>query len=216
MIRALAAAVLAAAILTPPAASHGDGGSRGFRSKVTSVQPRVSGLEVAVRDFDDRLLVRNRAGRTVEILGYEGEPYLRFAGGKVLRNANSPATYLNEERYGGVPLPAGVSSKAEPRWEQVSGNASYEWHDHRIHWMSRTDPPRVRRNPDLAQLVFAWSVPGQIGSERLVIRGRLDYTPPPDEGFNRLLVIPIAAVGLATAGFWYLRRRRVTSDRPRP
>ena len=55
---------------------------------------------------DDQLHLRNDTGRELLIEGYEGEPYLRFdADAGVFRNANSPATYLNEERYGGAPVP---------------------------------------------------------------------------------------------------------------
>jgi hypothetical protein len=208
MTRKFAAVLLAAAMLAPPAAPHGDGGSRGFTSRVTSVRPTVAGLEVAVRDFDDRLFVRNGTDRTLVILGYDGEPYLRFADGQVLRNANSPATYLNEDRYGGVPLPEGVSGKAPARWEQVADGTVYEWHDHRIHWMSRSDPPRVRRNPDVAQLVFTWTVPGRLDGRRVAIDGRLDYAPPPESQFNPVLAIPLVLLGAGGAAAWLLRRRR--------
>ena len=110
---------------------------------------------------DDQLDLRNDTGRELVIEGYEGEPYLRFgADGGVFRNANSPATYLNEERYGGVDVPASASKTATPRWERVSRGNSYNWHDHRIHWMSTIDPPKVRQAKDKPHHVFDWNVPG--------------------------------------------------------
>ncbi|HEY7708016.1 MAG TPA: hypothetical protein VH968_12690 [Gaiellaceae bacterium] len=210
MIRTLAATLAVAAILAPPVAAHGDGGSRGFRSTVTAVQPSLAGLVAEIRDADDRLFVRNETGRPLVVFGYSGEPYLRFADGAVYRNGNSPATYLNEERYAGVPVPEEATPKAAPRWERVADEPAYEWHDHRIHWMSRSDPPKVRRNPDLAQRLFTWTVPGRIENQPVAIRGRLDYTPPPDTGpkpwhFASLGILVLVA---AVAGVWRLRRKR--------
>jgi hypothetical protein len=207
VIRTLAAALAVAAILAPPVAAHGDGGARGFTSTVTAVQPALPGLTTEVRDADDRLFVRNESGRPIVVLGYSGEPYLRFADGAVYRNNNSPATYLNEERYAGVPVPDSADPGADPLWERVSDEPSYEWHDHRIHWMSRSDPPKVRRNPDLAQRVFTWTVPGRAGDAPLRIRGRLDYTPPPDSGPRPWHYASIGALVLLVAGLAARRLR---------
>ena len=146
MNRLLAAAALVAALVACPAAvGHGDGAARGYTSTVKTVAPRLDGLTVQVLQGDDQLDLRNNTGRELVVEGYEDEPYLRFgADGGVFRNANSPATYLNEERYGGVDVPASASKTATPRWERVSRGNSYNWHDHRIHWMSTIDPPKVR------------------------------------------------------------------------
>jgi hypothetical protein len=205
--RALAALLLLAAILAPPVAAHGDGEARGFRSTVTSVMPAVSGLSVLVLDGDDRLRLANRSNRTVEIEGYDGEPYLRFTPDGVFRNAKSAATYLNDERYGGVKVPADVGPKAEPVWQQVGRGRTYEWHDHRIHWMSTIDPPAVRNAPDRPHRVFAWKVPGTVDGEPLVIAGRLDYEPPPENGLTWRWLVPPTALALAGAAVWWRRKR---------
>ena len=140
---------------------------------------------------DDQLDLRNDTGRELVIEGYEGEPYLRFdAGGGVFRNANSPATYLNQERYGGVDVPKTASKTATPSWERVSRGKAYNWHDHRIHWMSTIDPAKVRQAKDQPHHVFDWTVPGTAGGERLAINGSLDYKPPPASSFNPILIAP--------------------------
>ena len=116
--RLLVAALLAALVACPAAVGHGDGAARGYTSTVTAITPKLDGLTVQVLQGDDQLDVRNDSGRELVIEGYEGEPYLRFgADGGVFRNANSPATYLNEERYGGVDVPASASKTATPRWD---------------------------------------------------------------------------------------------------
>ena len=176
---------------------------------MTTVTPKPDGLTVEVLLGDDQLHVRNGSGRDVVIEGYDGEPYLRFAaGGGVYRNENSPATYLNTDRYGGADVPASASKTAPPRWKRVAHGDSYAWHDHRIHWMSTIDPPKVRRSPDTPQHVLDWDVPGSVGGEPLAIKGSLDYQPPPSSSFNPILIAPVVALALAGGIFWWARRRR--------
>ncbi len=209
--RLLSAALLAALVACPAAAGHGDGASRGYTSAVTTITPDLDGLTVQVLQGDDQLHLRNDTGQELVIEGYDDEPYLRFdADGGVFRNANSPATYLNQERYGGVDVPATASKSATPSWERVSSGRAYEWHDHRIHWMSTIDPPKVRQASDQPHHVFDWNVPGTAGGKPLAIRGTLDYQPPPAESFNPILIAPVVALALAGAIFWWVRRRRET------
>jgi hypothetical protein len=206
--RLLLAALLAALVACPAAVGHGDGAARGYTSTVTTITPKLDGLTVQVLQGDDRLDVRNGSGRELVIEGYEGEPYLRFsADGGVFRNANSPATYLNEDRYGAVDVPASASKTATPRWTRVARGRSYDWHDHRIHWMSTIDPPKVRQAKDKPHHVFDWNVPGSVGGQPLAIRGSLDYKPPPASSFNPILIAPLVALALAGGIFWWARRR---------
>ena len=77
----------------------------------------------------------------VLVVGYQGEPYLRFLPeGGVLENRNAPTTYTNESRYGGDEIPAHASRTAEPDWVVLSDGHRWAWHDHRIHWMQRSRP----------------------------------------------------------------------------
>ena len=210
--RLLGFALLAALVACPAAAGHGGGAARGYTSVVETVTPKLDGLTVRVAQGDDQLHVRNDSGREVVIQGYEGEPYLRFdADGNVYRNANSPATYLNEVRYGGADVPASASKTATPRWERVSRAKAYDWHDHRIHWMSTIDPAKVREARDQPHHVFDWNVPGSVGGQPLAIRGTLDYKPPPKSSFNPILIAPVVALALAGGIFWWTRRRREQS-----
>ncbi len=203
---------LVALAVSPAAAAHGGGGALGFRSEVTRITPAVSGVTAVVRDFDDRLQLDNDTGKRLIVLGYEGEPYLAFDGGRVYRNTRSPATYLNDDRFGDVALPPQVDPKATPQWEEVAQEEGYEWHDHRIHWMSRELPPTVRNAKDEPHHVFDWQVPVRLEGRPLVIAGSLDYEPPPDDSPMILIgVLFVIAVGGSTA-IW-LRRRR---ERRRP
>ena len=210
-LRLLAAVLVTALVACPTAAGHGDGAARGYSSRVTSVQPGLAGLSVEVLDGDDQLMVRNGTGREVVIEGYDDEPYLRFAtDGGVFRNANSPAMYLNEDRYGAVAVPASASKNSEPRWERVSSENEYAWHDHRIHWMSRIDPPKVRAAKDKPHHVFNWTVPATAGGMPIAIEGSLEYAPPPQSSFNAVLIVPLVGVAVGGVLFWWAKRRPST------
>ena len=115
----------------------------------------------------------------VLVPGYENEPYLRFlVNGRVEMNANSPAKYLNEERYGGVTVPKTASAKATPKWELVSQGGTYTWHEHRVHWMSTNRPPKVEASGgNTLQKVFDWVVPMSVGGDRVKASGTLWWVP---------------------------------------
>jgi hypothetical protein len=205
-VKALLAGALAALVLSPAAAAHGGGGTN-YRSAVTSVTP-AEGLTAVVLDRDDRL--RLTAERETTIVGYQQEPYLRFTDGGVYRNARSPATYLNEARFGGVDVPADADPKATPRWVRVADGRTYEWHDHRIHWMSTIPPRQVRDAPNEPHHVFDWRVPISVEGTPGAIAGTLDYEPSGSR-FQPVLIVPLAALALAAAGVWWARRRRSES-----
>ena len=109
-------AVAVAALLLGPTAAFADAGNPNYRSTVTAVRPAVKGLSVTVLDYDDRLQIHNQSGRTVMVEDYQGKPYLRFgADGSVEVNTNSEAYYLNDDRFGDVPVPKGLGS--QPHWK---------------------------------------------------------------------------------------------------
>jgi hypothetical protein len=206
--RVAVTAALSALVLCPAAAAHGGGGARGFKSTVTAVVPPTPGLEATVLESDDRIGLRNKTGKTILVFGYEREPYLRMTSDAVYRNARSPATYLNDDRYGRVQLPDQADPKAASDWKQVAGEPYYEWHDHRIHWMSPIDPPQVRRAKGVPHHIFDWSVPILVGGQRSALKGSLDYKPPPTSRFHAVLIVPLGALALGGAAAWWWRRAR--------
>jgi hypothetical protein len=112
--------------------------------------------------------------------GYSDEPYLRIGPEGVWRNANSPATYINLDRFGRTTLPAHADPDAAPDWVQVSTEPGYVWHDHRTHWMSEgVLPPAVAADPTREHLVSAWVVPMAYGGTEVHVRGELTWSPPP-------------------------------------
>jgi hypothetical protein len=211
-VRAVAAGAAAALVLAPAAAAHGGGGALGFRSTVTGLRPATPGVLVVVRDSDDRLDLRNETGKTLVVLGYEGEPYLAFRDGRVYRNSRSPATYLNDDRFGQVTVPPDADPDAAPAWEEVAQKEDYEWHDHRIHWMSKTLPPTIAAAKKQPHHVFDWKVPATLDGRPLTIAGSLDYQPPPP-GKPTYLLGALAVVVVGGGAAVWLRRRRDRASR---
>ena len=212
MKRAPLLAAVALAFLVPSAAAHG-GGGKGYRSTVTTITPTAPGLTVRVVQNDDQLTLTNKTSKTVIVLGYENEPYLRIhPGGGVDVNSLSPASTLNINRYGHVTLPANADAHAPPHWNRIRTGSSYTWHDHRIHWMSTIDPPAVRGARSSRHHIFNWVVPLRLDQDRVAVHGSLDYYPPP-RGASRLwLVAPSVA---ALAALFLLYRSAIRSRRAR-
>lgn len=153
----VAAAALAAVLLpASPAHAHGVAGAQptNYATEVHAVQPPVAGVRVRAVDLGEQLELVNTGARTVTVLGYEGEPYLRVGPGGVERNRRSPAVFLN--RSSSVPeaaVPPGYDAAAPPEWERVSSGSTARWHDHRAHWMGRADPPAVQDDPGARHVV---------------------------------------------------------------
>ena len=174
--------VLASLALAGPAQAHVGGGAAGsdFDARVVSVSPAVPGVTVRVLQFGDEFEVVNTGDADVLVPGYSDEPYLRIGPDGVWRNRNSPATWLNLDRYGkaAADLPAGVDADAEPEWEQVSTEPAYVWHDHRTHWMTEELlPPVVAAAPDQPHTVSEWTVPLQVDGRDVAVRRRPHLEP---------------------------------------
>jgi hypothetical protein len=213
---ALALAVLALA-LPPSGHAHGGGAARGYTSTVTGVSPPAAGLGLRILEGDDRIELVNDTGREIVVTGYDGEPYLRFSDRGVEVNLASPAHYLNDDRYAAVELPADADAEAPPRWQLLTDGNRWEWHDHRIHWMSEQDPPVVVAEPDVAHRIFDWTIPATVGGRPVEISGTLRYAPPPAASAPHILYLVIPLVAAAVLGVlalaWH-RTRREPPSRP--
>jgi hypothetical protein len=204
---ALAAVILAAAVLPPGAGAHFGTGKKGYRSTILAVKPAIRGLELKVLYGDDQVLLNNLTGKTIVIKGYSGEPYLRFAASGIFVNVNSPAGYLNQDRYGRAQVPKSATPSAQPDWQKLAGGKRWAWHDHRIHYMNPIAPIQIRNAPRKPHHVQDWKVAATENGKPFFITGSLDYTPPPKKGFPVTLVIVLATlIGAGMVGLFALRR----------
>ncbi|MGH2968805.1 MAG: hypothetical protein ACRDK0_07035 [Solirubrobacteraceae bacterium] len=208
-----AAAAVLLWIGVPAALAHD--GNPNMRSQVTAVTPATKGVTVSVLNYDDRLELHNTSGKPVVIEDYRAKPYARvLADGTVQVNTNSEAFYLNDDRYGQVQVPEDLG--AEPKWKLVSRNGRFEWHDHRMHWMSRSDPPQVT-DAGARTHIFDWKVPVTIDGTPGAIAGTLDWVPLPGGSLPMWLILISAFVLIALSlGVFLLRRRRADADGGEP
>jgi hypothetical protein len=172
----VAVAALLLVVMTPASADPAT--PTNYRSQVVFVEGTgVVDVEIVGGDAFVRLTAQ--PGVTVEVLGYEGEEYIRFdPDGSVYVNQRSPAKYLNDDRYANVELPVEADAAAVPRWEVVSADGAYIWHDHRTHWMSPTPPAAVlESNGARTVQIFDWTLPLRADGAEGKIRGTLTWIP---------------------------------------
>ena len=190
------------------------GSSYHYRSYITSITPNVPGLSVEVLEFADRLLLTNHTGQTVTVYGYSGEPYARvLPDGATEQNVRSPAVYLNTNFYANVTVPPSANASAPPKWVVVDRTGQFEWHDHRIHWMSPVTPPQVKDTGKRTK-IFDWSVP--ITGRNAEGRDRRENC----SGFPRAPKAPtgaiVALVAIVCGGAARARRAAQARQRPSP
>ncbi|SDT69249.1 hypothetical protein [Actinoplanes derwentensis] len=171
-ILAVAGATIAPA--TPAFAHAGDTASVShYRVAVTGLSSPLTGLTVRVVEGGARLELSNSSGRTIEVLGYSGEPYLEVRPDGTWENVHSPATYVNQTLGGGTAVPPAANPTSAPAWRRVSGDTTVRWHDQRTQW---NEAPRTGDRP---QRLREWAVPLRDQVRTFDIQGTLDYEPPP-------------------------------------
>jgi hypothetical protein len=188
------------------------GANFNYRSEITSITPKVQGLSIEVLEFADRLVLTNHTGKTVTVYGYSGEPYARVqSDGTTEQNTRSPAVYLNTSFYGNVTVPSSASASLPPKWVMVDRTGTFEWHDHRIHWMSPVTPPQVK-DKGKRTLIFHWSVPISVGAQKGVVDGQLFWVPDSSKAPVGAIVALVVIVLLALGFVVWVRRRRARTD----
>ncbi len=184
------------------------GSSYHYRSYITAVTPSVPGLSLEVLEFADRIVLRNHTGKTVTVYGYSGEPYARVQpDGTTEQNTRSPAVYLNTNFYANVTVPPSANASAPPSWAVVDRTGEFEWHDHRIHWMSPVTPPQVKDTGKRTK-IFDWSVPITVGTEKGAVDGQLFWVPENSKAPMAAIVAFAVIITLALAFVLVVRRRR--------
>lgn len=184
------------------------GSSYHYRTYITSITPHVRGLSVEVLEFADRLLLRNDTGQPITIYGYAGEPYARvLPNGAAEQNTRSPAVYLNTSFYAQVTVPPYASANAAPDWQTVDKTGQFEWHDHRIHWMSPVKPPQVKDTGKRTK-IFNWSVPIKVGDSPGAINGELFWVPESSHAPAGAIAALAAIVAAGALVVFITRRRR--------
>lgn len=156
---ALAASVVAAALLLPEtAAAHLRTGrvAVDYQASVAPLPPPLaSAIKVRVYRADLALGMTVLRGHRVVVLGYSGEPFLRFAGGRVYASRSSLTA-------------AGLGlAKSGTGWRLLSSGPRWIWHDVRVRGL----PAGVERG--------RWSVPLLVDGTRAELTGEVSRPPRP-------------------------------------
>jgi len=202
------AALVWIGVAAAPASAHSVSGvsATNFHTRLKSVTPALSGLEVKVVEAGSRLQVTNHTGQEVVVLGYKGEPYLRVGPEGVFQNKLSPATYINKTRKGTAPPDSAQNAKVgDTDWEKISSAPVARWHDHRIHWMQPNPPSFVQTSPGRRHVIAMgendpeWLVTMRQGPQTISVKGDLVWEPGPSAlpwyGLVVVLLALVVAIG---------------------
>jgi hypothetical protein len=204
---AVAVALLALTVAAPTAALAHQGNPN-MKSVVRALAPHVDGISLQVLSGDDRFQLTNRSKETVLVQGYDKEPYARITpDGTVAVNHNSPAFYLNTDRYGAVTVPKTATARATPDWQVLDKTGVFEWHDHRMHYMSRDVPPIVKDKSQRTK-IFDYDIPIKIGATQGKILGTLWWAPAKGGGAPIGAIVAFVVLLLAGAAAVVVARRR--------
>lgn len=158
----VAATVLSAA----PAALADAAGPTDYNTEIVSIEPFSGSFRVEMIGGDSFIQLEQVQSVEIIVLGYESEPYLRFApDGTVYENRRSPAVWVNQDRYGDAERPAFASADARPEWTAVASNGIYSWHDHRSHWMNEQPKPGI----EPGDFVFEGYIPLLVDDDRVEV-----------------------------------------------
>ncbi len=195
----LLAALSAMVLLGASPAAADPPGPTDYQTEVVSIDPPAD-IRMGVIGGDSFLEMSVVAPVDVVVLGYDGEPYLRFdADGSVYENLRSPTRYLNEDRYGAREIPPDASADAEPEWERVDGDAHYAWHDHRAHWMNPSRP--IGRAP--GDQILEAVVPIEVDGVPVSVTVQSTWLPAPSAWpsvLGGVVGAALVAMGLLLAG----------------
>ena len=196
-----------------PAGAHGDHDlpdAAYYLSTITSVRPEVPGLDLSIIKDGASITLTNRTGRTVVVLGYTGEPYLRISPAAVEENVQSVSSLLN----GSLVVSdfarqlAQRQQQGPPQWRRVSEGPTFTWHDHRMHWMAQQRPPVAAADPRHPHPVFDWTMDLSVEGRPVVVTGALVWLGEPLlTGLVLALVVTAGSVLVAVLGLAILRIR---------
>jgi hypothetical protein len=182
--RTAAAALLlgvAAAVFAPvpPVPAHEE--VPGVKAVVDSVSPALpAGVTVqTVISVSDQLIVENRTGVDLVVVGEVGEPFLRIGPQGTFANVKSPTWYRSNDPTGtAVPPPSASSDPATPpSFARVSPEPSWGWFDHRLHRARLATAPAVK-DPLKPTRLEEWEVPMRYGAQGVVVKGHREYQLP--------------------------------------
>jgi hypothetical protein len=158
------------ALLPGTAQAHGPTAPVGL-NYLAVIDSAPAGLVAKVVDGDQTMSLRVPAAITLEVIDYQGAPYLRFTAGGVYVNRRSEMYYLNQPTQVAVPVHIGPQSR--PVWARASSGHSYSWFDGRLQALAT-----VKLAPG-AREAGTWRIPVLVDGRSEALSGSLLYRPRP-------------------------------------
>ena len=200
LLSVLAAVALVVAAASPVLAHSGANAEANLRTRLDSAPP---GLQVSVAADGSSITLSTT--RSVVVLGYSGEPFLRYAGGTVADNVNSLTSYSAANGVAGqMPRSAG---RGPVRWHRLAASPAYTWTDSRVIWSGSRLPAAVRAEPKRDHLVSRWRIPVRVDGHPTAITGRVIWTASTESVGLTVAVVLGVLVLLLLAAAWAARPR---------
>jgi hypothetical protein len=181
---------------------------------VVAVTERPAGLEAtALQGGLPGLLLRVPAGGEVVVLGRDGAPFLRFAGGRVLARRESPSWRADQQARGRAVSGSG--------WAEVARGQVHSWLEPRLRYPRDVPPDDVVGR---TSVVRRWEVPLRVDGSVAWLRGTVTWVPRAEgvravqpgrareERDLPLWTAGLVAVSVAGAGVALVRRRGRRAD----
>jgi hypothetical protein len=166
-----------------------------FEARITSVGGAGGSIEARVIDGDRKLDLHVNGSHRVVVLGYAGEPFLRFSATGVAVNERS-VTAVADKLVKPVSASA-LDADAVPLWSTKTSRHSFTWHDHRL-------GPRPGQRYAVGN-VAAWTIPIVVDGRSEQIAGRLWHAHGPPL-WPWLLLLGLTLAGVATLALTRSRR----------
>ena len=129
-LRIMVPSLIAGLALIPGSAqAHGPTAPVGI-NYVAVLDSAPVGVVAKVVDGDQSMWLQVPGAVTLDVLDYQGAPYLRFSAAGVYVNTRSAMYYLNQPTQ--VPEPVHIGPQSRPVWARASSGHSYSWHDGRL------------------------------------------------------------------------------------
>lgn len=172
--RALLLVLLLVPVLPGRAHSYRDPALRTVLDGVAPALP--AGVSVSVRpSVLDELVLTNPTPVPLEVLGADGEPFLRVSADGVLADLASPDWYRTAVPEGSPALAPYAVPGAPPRWARVSSAATWSEFDPRLR--PEVQVPAEVRSAGEERVVAAWSVPLRYGGKPARAQGHVLFSP---------------------------------------
>ena len=151
--------------------------ARFYRSTVSAIEPAVPGLSVTAQ-ANGSVSLTNDSGKTVTVLGYAGEPYLRITPAEVDENTNSLSALLNSTAGQVVPVGA-IQNGSPPKWRYQDDSSTAVWRDYRTRWGSPQRSAIVAADAHHPHQVSSWALHLMVNGDPVLVRGAVRWTGTP-------------------------------------